>query len=131
MDIVIEWIVRLMVWISAIRYDKYRPGERLKLLLVGYNGARNTGADARVVAVSMDNRLDGLFRDIGFAEKYLHHVNDKHLAQNVIQSLQEADANKESIINAINQHTSASRQMLKDMSLFLKQWLGTWNWGDT
>lgn len=76
-----------------------------------------------VVAVSMDNRLDGLFRDIGFAEKYLHHVNDKHLAQHAIQSLKDAEANRESIIDAIHQHTSASRKMLKDMSLFLKQWL--------
>lgn len=56
-----EWIVRLMVWLSRwawlfsrcgiIRYEKWQPGQKQKILLVGYNGARNTGADARVVAL--------------------------------------------------------------------------------
>lgn len=61
MEIIMEWIIRLMVWLSQwakplsrcgiVRYKKWQPGQRLKLLLVGYNGARNTGADARVVAL--------------------------------------------------------------------------------
>ena len=54
-------MVRLIVWFSGFmkplsrlglcRYDEWHRGQRLKLLLVGYNGARNTGADARVVAL--------------------------------------------------------------------------------
>lgn len=61
MEIIMEWIVRFMVWLSRwaqplsrcgiIRYDEWHPGKKLKMLLVGYNGARNTGADARVVAL--------------------------------------------------------------------------------
>lgn len=61
MEIIMEWIVRLMVWLSRwagllsrcgiLQYEVWHPGQRLKLLLVGYNGARNTGADARVVAL--------------------------------------------------------------------------------
>lgn len=61
MDFILELIVRLMVWLSRwasplsrcgiIRYERWQPGEKLKILLVGYNGARNTGADARVVAL--------------------------------------------------------------------------------
>lgn len=31
-------------------YEEWSPGKKIKLLMVGYNGARNTGADARVVA---------------------------------------------------------------------------------
>ena len=27
-------------------YEEWKPGKRIRLLLVGYNGARNTGADA-------------------------------------------------------------------------------------
>lgn len=48
-----------MVWLSGwakplarlhlFGYEEWSPGKRLKILLVGYNGARNTGADARVV----------------------------------------------------------------------------------
>lgn len=47
-----EWIVRFMVWLSRwtqllsrcgiVGYEEYQPGEKLKVLLVGYNGARNT-----------------------------------------------------------------------------------------
>ena len=62
MDKLFSYIVRLVVWFSPFmkplarlhlcRYDEWRPGQRLKILLVGYNGARNTGADARVVALT-------------------------------------------------------------------------------
>ena len=41
--------------LSVIGFGEYRewhPGEKLKILLVGYNGARNTGADVRVVAIT-------------------------------------------------------------------------------
>lgn len=61
MELILEWIVRLMVWLSRwawllsrcgmVRYETWSPGQKLKILLVGYNGARNTGADARVVAL--------------------------------------------------------------------------------
>lgn len=54
-------MVRFMVWLSRwawllsrcgiVRYERWQPGQRMKVLLVGYNGARNTGADARVVAL--------------------------------------------------------------------------------
>ncbi len=32
-------------------YAEWKPGEKLKILLAGYNGKRNTGADVRVVAM--------------------------------------------------------------------------------
>ena len=61
MDRLLSYLVRLIVWFSGFmkplsrlglcRYDEWHRGQRLKLLLVGYNGARNTGADARVVAL--------------------------------------------------------------------------------
>lgn len=50
-----------MVWLAGwakplsrmhlCHYEEWHEGQPLKLLLVGYNGARNTGADARVVAL--------------------------------------------------------------------------------
>ena len=33
------------------RYAEWKPGEKRKILLAGYNGARNTGSDARVTAI--------------------------------------------------------------------------------
>ena len=57
-----SFIVRVVVWLSGFvkplsrlglcRFEAYTQGQPLKILLVGYNGARNTGADARVVALT-------------------------------------------------------------------------------
>ncbi|MBR0399947.1 MAG: hypothetical protein IJH95_03925 [Mogibacterium sp.] len=33
-------------------FQKWEPGQKLRILLVGYNGARNTGSDVRVVAIA-------------------------------------------------------------------------------
>lgn len=62
MDRLLALIVRVVVWLSGFarplsrlglcRYEEYTPGSPLKILLVGYNGARNTGADARVVTLT-------------------------------------------------------------------------------
>ncbi len=41
-----------MAHLHLCRYEEYEKGKPLKILLVGYNGARNTGADARVVALT-------------------------------------------------------------------------------
>lgn len=37
--------------IVPLKYEKWSKGKKLKMLLVGYNGARNTGADVRVAAM--------------------------------------------------------------------------------
>ena len=62
MDRILSIIVRVVVWLSGLakplsrlgicRFETYTEGQPLKILLVGYNGARNTGADARVVALA-------------------------------------------------------------------------------
>ena len=61
MDRFLSFIVRIVVWLSGFakplsrlglaRFESHTQGQPLKILLVGYNGARNTGADARVVAL--------------------------------------------------------------------------------
>lgn len=38
------------------RYEEWKPGRKLKILLVGYNGARNTGSDVRVAAIARQIR---------------------------------------------------------------------------
>lgn len=62
MDKLLSYIVRVVVWLSGFakplsrlglcRFETHAEGQPLKILLVGYNGARNTGADARVVALT-------------------------------------------------------------------------------
>jgi polysaccharide pyruvyl transferase WcaK-like protein len=53
MDLVLEAWMTSLIEASKLRYvfgagDRWRPGRPLKLLFVGYNGARNTGSDVRV-----------------------------------------------------------------------------------
>lgn len=53
MDYLSSLIVRLFVLISGFcRFEKWEKGKKLKILLVGYNGARNTGADVRVAVMA-------------------------------------------------------------------------------
>ena len=51
MDRLLGLLIKLFIFLSGFgTYEKWEPGKKLKLLMVGYNGARNTGADARVAA---------------------------------------------------------------------------------
>ena len=51
MDRILGLLIKLFIFFSGFgTYEKWEPGKKLKLLMVGYNGARNTGADARVAA---------------------------------------------------------------------------------
>ncbi len=62
MDRIVEWLIRCIIWFSGFtktlsgsglcRYEEWEPGRTLKVLLAGYNGARNTGADVRVIAIA-------------------------------------------------------------------------------
>lgn len=51
-DRVLATIVNLAVKLSKYsRFRVWQPGEKLKILLIGYNGKQNTGADVRVQAM--------------------------------------------------------------------------------
>lgn len=66
MDRIVELIVRFISLVAGaaavvpgIRYDEWKPGDKVKVLLAGYNGARNTGSDVRVA--SMARQIVGEF----------------------------------------------------------------------
>ena len=54
-------IIKLMVMLSKLapllsrlgllEYDNWKKGKKLRILLVGYNGVRNTGSDVRVAGI--------------------------------------------------------------------------------
>lgn len=68
MDRILSILVRLMVFLSGFAktgakfglgsYEEWTPGSTLKLLLVGYNGARNTGADGASRSSGHGHRMD-------------------------------------------------------------------------
>lgn len=58
MDRLVALLIRIIVGLAGfarvlpgIGFSQYEPGQRLKVLLAGYNGARNTGSDVRVAAL--------------------------------------------------------------------------------
>jgi polysaccharide pyruvyl transferase WcaK-like protein len=52
MDNLLAWAVRGTTDLASLpASEHWKPGEKLKILLVGYNGKRNTGADVRVVEI--------------------------------------------------------------------------------
>lgn len=61
MDNLLAWCVRGSVAVAKLpAFEVWKPGDRLKVLLLGYNGKRNTGADVRVVEiVKQFNRILG------------------------------------------------------------------------
>ncbi len=62
MDRLLRLLIYVLVWLARYtrrlarmgigNYEEWRPGKKLKLLLVGYNGARNTGADVRTASIA-------------------------------------------------------------------------------
>ena len=55
MDWILSVLVRAIAAFAQLRIGSckaWKPGERLRVLLVGYNGARNTGSDVRVAALT-------------------------------------------------------------------------------
>lgn len=59
MDKIVALLVRAIAafagWarvLPGVQYERYVPGQKVKVLLAGYNGARNTGSDVRVAALA-------------------------------------------------------------------------------
>ena len=62
MDYLLSLLIRCIIFFSGFAkplsklgltsYEEWKSGRKRKILLVGYNGARNTGSDARVVAIT-------------------------------------------------------------------------------
>lgn len=61
MDNLIAWGVEGTTALATLpKFETWRRGEKLKILLVGYNGKRNTGADVRVAEIVRQfNRILG------------------------------------------------------------------------
>ena len=52
-DVVMGLVIKFVILIAGfLPYKKWQPGEKLKLLLVGYNGKQNTGSDVRVESMT-------------------------------------------------------------------------------
>lgn len=76
-----------------------------------------------IVAVSMDNRLDGVMSETNLAKDYLHHVDDADLGEHITASLHLADRHRDDITNHIRHHLQEYKMQVEKMSIFFAKWL--------
>ena len=76
-----------------------------------------------VVAVSMDERLDSIMKELKLDEDYLLHVNDKYLGRDLFRALIHADMQQCEISKNIRIHTGENKRELTRMGVFLKDYL--------
>ena len=76
-----------------------------------------------IVAVSIDARLNGVMREVGLADHYLHHADDADLENRIMTSLRMADENTEAIKQQIKQQLAVYKNKTMAMSQFFTTWL--------
>lgn len=76
-----------------------------------------------VVAISMDERLDGIMEELGFEDKYLLHTTDDDLGGRISRALSAADADRENIHARTQDQLVRCKSVLAEMGTFLKDYL--------
>ena len=78
-----------------------------------------------IIAVSMDERLDGLMKEISMDERFLFHTTEKALGRKIFNALEEADSGKEEIRKQILRQVMRNRKEIIRMGIFLHTYLVT------
>lgn len=151
-----------MIWFSGFtkilsraglgRYEEREPGKKLKILLAGYNGARNTGADVRVISIaeqvrqifgdekvemtvlsmdrgipiigiSMDERLTDLLAEAGMDREFLLRTDDIQLEDDINHALKAAEEQSSQIRQKLQDKVRGHKEALHAMGAFLKTYL--------
>ena len=76
-----------------------------------------------IVAVSMDERLDGIMRELAMEETYLLRVDDAALGEKVFTALSAAAADEEGIRRRVLRRRGENRESLAEMGVFLKSYI--------
>ena len=76
-----------------------------------------------IVAVSMDERLDGIMQELSLDRKYLLHVTDEALGEKLYSALADAHSDQDAVHRHIQSQLIGYRNKLTDMGVFLKQYI--------
>jgi polysaccharide pyruvyl transferase WcaK-like protein len=76
-----------------------------------------------IVAVSIDARLNGVMREVGLDEHYLHHADDADLERHIISSLKMVDDHQQDIKLQIERQLANYKNKTMAMSQFFTTWL--------
>ena len=80
-------------------------------------------AGCPIAAVSMDERLDSLMKDLSFDKEYLLHVRDRYLGRDIYQTLLSGFSRQDDIRRNIRIFTNEYKEELTRMGVFLKDYL--------
>ena len=80
-------------------------------------------ADVPIVAVSMDERLDGIMRELDMACDFLYHVTDGNLSEKIYQGLSNADSDSRAISKRIHRQVNIYRERLREMDDFIRDYI--------
>ena len=76
-----------------------------------------------IIAVSMDERLDAIMKELKLNHDYLHHVNDLHLSDKIYRSLNMAEEQREMLEHRMEIQLEYYYETVKEMSVFFKNYL--------
>lgn len=76
-----------------------------------------------IVAVSMDERLDGIMEELEMDGRFLHHVTDEGLGEAVLASLEAAERERQDIEDRIGRQTETYMKTLEEMGSFLREYI--------
>lgn len=76
-----------------------------------------------IAAVSMDERLDSLMSDCGFADRYLFHTTDADAGDRLYAAVRDADMHRGEIAETIHRQTDRYKKQLDEMGFFLKDYM--------
>lgn len=113
---------------DSARYDVFQMTALLRqvsvLVTSRYHAAVLSMARAiPLVAVSIDDRLDGVIREAGLADHFLHRSTNSALGDRISESLHLIDEHREEVAETIRRQQVASEQKVQEMSQFFVEWL--------
>ena len=76
-----------------------------------------------IVAVSIDARLNGIMKEMGLAENYLHRASDDDLEQKILDSMRRAGEHKQEIGEIVRHHLFVYKNKVNQMSQYFTEWL--------
>lgn len=75
-----------------------------------------------ITAVSMDERLDGIMKEMSL-EPYLLHTDDRDLEESLVRAMEEAVKNREEIRSLIRARLPLYKKVLSEMGSFMKTYI--------
>ncbi len=76
-----------------------------------------------ITAVSMDERLDSLMRELSFDRRYLHHTGDEDLGQKLLDSLEDGAAHRAELQPYLIARARQYAAKQEEMGVFLKEYI--------